>query len=289
MEQFTFHAPNNLSDVFALLDEYEYDAKLIAGGTSLVTFMKQQLVQPEQLIHLGKIDALRGVERVGDELHVGALTTYRDLETHPLALELVPQIGEVFGHVATVRIREVATIGGGLGQGDPAQDGPGLWLLLGAQMVLASSSGERLVPAAEFFDDYYTTVLEPNEVLTGLRIPIPPPSSTFAYSKFLPRSEDDYAAVSVAALVDLDTDGTVKQARLTLGSVAPTPVWAGDLAEALVGTKPEQQQIAEIAEAIRERVDPLDDVRGSAAYKTEMAVVFTRRTLQQALDRAASC
>jgi len=284
MENFEFHAPRELAEVYALLDEHEYDARLIAGGTSLITFMKQQLVQPDHLIHLGKIDALRGVEIIDDEMVVKALTTYRELETHPLVLKHAPQIAEVFGHVATMRIRESATIGGGLSQGDSAQDGPGLWLLLNARVVLSSSSGDRDVSMGEFFEDYFTTVTEPNEVLTELRIPLPPADAGFAYSKFLPRSEDDYAAVSVAALTTASEDGKITSVRLTLGSVAPTPISVPT--EMLVGQPIDTGLIDSVAESLRELVDPLDDVRGSAAYKTDMAVVFARRTLQQALQHA---
>ncbi|MBL4621541.1 MAG: xanthine dehydrogenase family protein subunit M [Immundisolibacteraceae bacterium] len=287
METFQFHAPKQLAEVYALLDEHEYDAQLIAGGTSLVTFLKQQLVQPDHLIHLGKIVALHGVKLVDNELHVGALTTYRDLETHPLVLEHLPQIAEVFGQVATLRIREVATIGGGLSQGDPAQDGPGLWLLLNARVVLSSSSGEREIAIADFFEDYYTTVIEPNEVLTELRIPVPDSSAGFSYSKFLPRSEDDYAAVSVAALVSVDASGSITAARLTLGSVSATPILISDV-DQLIGQPASEQLINAVAESVRDQVDPLSDVRGSAAYKTDMAVVFTGRTLTTAANNAGS-
>ncbi len=284
MENFQFHAPQQLSEVYALLDEHEYDARLIAGGTALITFMKQQLVQPDHLIHLGKIDALRGVEIADCEMVVRALTTYRELETHPLVLQHAPQIAEVFSHVATLRIRETATIAGGLSQGDSAQDGPGLWLLLNARVVLTSSQGERQVPIAEFFEDYFTTVIEPTEVLTAVRFALPPEQCGFAYSKFLPRSEDDYAAVSAAALATLNGDGTISSIRLTLGSVAPTPI--GVNTDALIGQPANAAALEPVAESLRELVDPLDDVRGSAAYKTDMAVVFARRTMQLALDRA---
>ena len=284
MENFEFHAPRELADVYALLDEHEYDARLIAGGTSLVTFMKQQLVQPDHLIHLGKVSALRGVDIIDGELVVKALTTYRELETHPLVLEQAPQIAEVLGHVATIRIRESATIGGGLSQGDSAQDGPGLWLLLNARVVLSSSSGQREVAISDFFEDYFTTVTEPNELLTEIRIPLPPANAGFAYSKFLPRSEDDYAAISAAALVTISKDGKIESARLTLGSVAPTPIRADT--DPLVGQPTDTPLIDAVAESLRERVDPLDDVRGSTAYKTDMAVVFARRTLQLAIERA---
>lgn len=285
MESFQFHAPRELADVYALLDEHEYDAKLIAGGTALITFMKQQLVQPDHLIHLGKIDALRGVEIIDGEMVVRALTTYRELETHPLVLKHAPQIAEVFKHVATLRIRESATIGGGLSQGDSAQDGPGLWLLLNARVVLTSSGGRREIPVGEFFEDYFTTVTEANEVLTELRFPLPPADAGFAYSKFLPRSEDDYAAVSVAALTTLGSDGNISSVRLTLGSVAPMPILVSSATDLLVGQPVSTPALNEVAESLRELVDPLDDVRGSAGYKTEMAVVFARRTLRLALER----
>ncbi|MEL0084111.1 MAG: FAD binding domain-containing protein, partial [Gammaproteobacteria bacterium] len=163
---------------------------------------------------------------------------------------------------------------------------PGLWLLLEARVVLSSSDGDRQVPMAEFIDDYFTTVIEPNEVLTEIRFALPPADAGFAYSKFLPRSEDDYAAVSAAALATTDSGGNITGVRLTLGSVAPAPVCVAT--ESLIGQPADSPLIGQVAESVRELVDPLDDVRGSAAYKTDMAVVFARRTMQQALTNAAA-
>ena len=177
----------------------------------------------------------------------------------------------------------MATVGGGLVHGDPNQDPPPALIALGASVVLASTAGQRTIPLENLFIDYYETDVRPGEILTSLVIPPQPTGSGAVYLKFLPRTADDYATVSVAAVVTPGADNTCKDVRIVLGSAGVTPVRATGAEAVLRGQQLNERNIRDCAEAVRDAVDPLDDFRGSANYKTEMAEVFTRRALQQAV------
>ena len=286
MRGFDFKAPDSLDGVCALLAEYGSDAKLLAGGTGLLNLMKQELVQPAVLVSLQHVPGLDGLTVDGSGIRAGAFVRHRRMETDPVVQSAQPLLAAAYGHVATVRIRMSATVGGGLAHADPAMDAPAVWKLLGATVHARSARGTRQIPATEFFEDFYTTSLGLDEVLTEVTAPLPPAGAGWSYQKFLPRSADDYAAVSVAALLALDGNGKVAQARVGIGSAAPIPILADAVGAALVGQAPTPQAIAAAAELARDAVDPLDDLRGSAAYKRDMAVVFTRRALAEAASRA---
>ncbi len=286
MRAFDFKAPDSLDEVCALLAQYGSDAKLLAGGTGLLNLMKQELVQPAVLISLQRVPDLDTLTVDGNGIRAGAGVRHRRMETDAALQQAAPLLAAAYGHVATVRIRMSATVGGGLAHADPAMDAPAVWRVLGATMHLRSEGGTRQVAADDFFEDFYTTALAPEEVLTAVTAPALPAGAGWSYQKFLPRSADDYAAVSVSALLCLDGDGRVARARVGIGSAAPIPVLAEAVGAALVGQQPTPQAIAEAAELARDAVDPLDDLRGSAAYKRDMAVVFTRRALSEAAARA---
>jgi CO/xanthine dehydrogenase FAD-binding subunit len=286
MRGFDFRTPDSLDGVCDLLAEYGSDAKLLAGGTGLLNLMKQELVQPAVLVSLQRVPDLDALTVDSEGIRAGAFVRHRRMETDPAVQRAQPLLAAAYGHVATVRIRMSATVGGGLAHADPAMDAPAVWKLLGATVHARSARGTRQIPAAEFFEDFYTTRLEPDEVLTEVSAPLPPAGSGWSYQKFLPRSADDYAAVSVAALLALDANGKVAQARVGIGSAAPIPVLADAAGAALVGEVPTPQAIAAAAELARDAVDPLDDLRGSAAYKRDMAVEVTRRALADADARA---
>ena len=177
MRAFEYLAPPSLRETQELLGQHGEEAKLLAGGTGLVILMKQLLVQPALLVSLGKVPSLKRIVRVNGALHVGAMATHRAVETSPLARELLPLLSEVYGHVATVRIREMATVGGGLAHADPTQDSPLAFLVLDGSVRLSSVRGERTMPADGFFLDHYTTVVEPDEVLTEVVVPLPEPGT----------------------------------------------------------------------------------------------------------------
>ncbi|MEZ4502324.1 MAG: xanthine dehydrogenase family protein subunit M [Dehalococcoidia bacterium] len=290
MHDFAMHQPSTLAEALALLDEHGYDARPIAGGTALVLLMKQSLALPEHLVNLDAVadaDGLRGVRLEADGLHIGALTRHREVETSAVVREFAPLLADVYARVATVRIRNAATVGGGLAHADPSQDPPAALLALDARVEVASTGGTRTLPLEELFVDYYESALEPGELITEFVVPRPAWGSRGAYLKFLPRTEDDYATVAAAALGRIE-GGVCRDVRVGLIAVGPTPVRARAVEEALEGEAASLEAVRRASEAVVDVVDPLDDVRGSAAYKRDMAVVFTRRALERALGLAAS-
>ena len=285
MHDFQLHLPTSLDETHALLDQYGEDARIIAGGTALVQAMKLRLERPEHLVALHRIPGLAGIQRSKGELRVGALATHREIETSTLVHDQLPLLSETYRRVATVRIRNVATVGGGLAHADPAQDPEPALIVLGARVRLASPTGTREVDVEELATDYLETVIAPNEVLTEILIPIPPSNTGFAFVKFLPRTADDYATVAVAVSLALDSDGNCRGVRIALGSCGATPIRARKAEAILQGRAPTPQRLRDIGEAVSGEVDPFDDARGSADYKREMAAVFTRRALEQARER----
>ena len=286
MRDFFFHAPTSLPEALSLLEEHREDGRAFAGGTALVVLMKQNLVDADHLISLERVPGLSGIRTEADGLHIGALTRHRDVETSGLVKQHAPLLADVYSNVATVRIRNVATVGGGLAHADPAQDPPPGLIALDAKVRLVSRGGERTVPVDELFLDYYETSIRPGELLTEVIVPPQPAGARGVYLKFLPRTADDYATVSVAALGQVE-GGVCRSLRIALGAAGPTPVHATAVEQALVGKQVNAQAIRQAADAVASQVDPLDDFRGSSDYKRDMAVVFTRRALERVLGLTA--
>jgi carbon-monoxide dehydrogenase medium subunit len=284
MIAFEYRTPKNLKEVHATLKEFGPDAKLIAGGTALVIMMKQRLVRPTCLVSLRSVRGLNSIEIKDGGLRIGGLATHRAVETNSLVRRRLPMLAETYHHVATIRVRNMATVGGGLAHADPNQDPPPTLIALGATLKAASANGSRVIPLDEFFTDYYETILNPDEIITEISIPKMAANSGGAYLKFLPRTADDYATVSAAAVLTLDkTKKTISDVRIALGSVGVTPIRA-TAAEALLRGQPlKAEAFAEAGEKAKEAVDPVSDFRGSAGYKKDMAAVFVRRALEKAL------
>ena len=282
MQDFFFHAPETLEEVFSLFQEYGENARPIAGGTALVVMMKQSLVQADHLVSLQRVNDLRSIVAGDGDLHIGALVTHREVEISELVRERVPLVADVYSRVATVRVRNVATVGGGLAHADPSQDPPPGLIASDARVRLLSSQGERVIPVEELFRDYYESSIQVGEVLTELIIPLPSSRRRTVYLKYLPRTADDYPTVGVAATAQVE-DGLCKKIRVALGAVAPTPIRAKVVEEVLEGREATPQMIRLAAEAVADQVDPLTDIRGSSEYKRDMAVVFTRRALEAIL------
>jgi carbon-monoxide dehydrogenase medium subunit len=283
MRDFAFHTPTQLSEAFALLEAYGDAARPMAGGTALVNFLKQGLLTTEHFVSLAHLPGLSEIRLESDGIHIGALARHRDVEMSPLVRQHAPLLAEVYGRVATVRVRNMATVGGGLAHADPAQDPPLGLMVLDARVRLVSSRGERTLPVRELFTDYYETVIQPGELLTEVIVPPQPLAARAVYLKFLPRTEDDYATVAVAALAELDA-GTCRQVRIALGAAGPTPIEATATEHMLVGQPPSPDLVGRAAQIVAEQVDPLSDFRGPADYKRDMAVVFTRRALHAVLN-----
>ncbi|HEY1295127.1 MAG TPA: xanthine dehydrogenase family protein subunit M [Chloroflexota bacterium] len=288
MNRFDYHAPTSLEETFDLLNTYGEDAHLMAGGTALVLLLQQGLLQPGHVVGLQKVGELQGVRRLDQGgLQIRAMTTHRQAEKAAEVQAYCPALVENFSHVATIRIRNQGTVGGNLAHADPAQDPPPMLIALDGQAVIASRQDERRVPLDEFFVDYFETALQPGEVLVSIELPPLPAGTRVTYKKFLPRTQDDYATVSVAAALRVGADNTCQDVRVALGAAATTPVHARNVENALRGQRLDAQKIKDAAALVRGEVDPLDDLRGSAAYKREMARVWTQRALQELLDASA--
>src|SRR4051794_2666661 len=249
MIDFDYLAPTQLDEALALLKQHGDDARVIAGGTALVIMMKQRLVQPQVLVSLRRLPELEQVRSDNGSLHLGATATHRSVETSPVVRERWPLLAETYRHVATVRTRNMATVGGGIVHGDPNQDPPPALIALGARARLRSSEGEREVPLQDFFLDYYETDVRPGEILTEIVVPAQPAKAGWAYTKFLPRTADDYATVSVACLLTLE-DGTnrCREARVALGSAGTTPLRAEAAEAALQGQDLTPERLREAAQ-----------------------------------------
>jgi carbon-monoxide dehydrogenase medium subunit len=288
MVKFDYIEPENVQDACAMLERHGEDARLIAGGTALLIWMRMKLLNPRVVVSLAKIpgfDSIRFDPKNG--LTIGAGARHRDIELHPAVREHYPLLHETFRKVAQPRIRNMATIGGNLCQGDPLTDPGASLLALDAAVVLASSKERRTVPLTEFFVDYYQTAIEPGEVLTEIRVPPPVAGLRWSHIKFLPRSQEDFATVGVALTMRVQ-NGRCDDIRLALNSVGPTIFRARRAEKILLKQNIGEKLISETAEVAAGETDPIDDNRGSAEYKREMVKVLVRRAATKALQNSAS-
>jgi carbon-monoxide dehydrogenase medium subunit len=286
MTPFEYLTPRSLKEVYAGLREHGSEGKLIAGGTALIIMMKQRLVRPAALISLRSV---RGLDRiVADDggLRIGSLVTHRGLERDALVRRRFGLLADTYRQVATIRVRNMATVGGGLAHADPNQDPPPALIALGASLKASSAEGSRVIAVEEFFKDYYESVLGPEELITEVMVPKQPGNSAGAFIKFLPRTADDYATVSAAVVVTLDKGSKVfEDVRIGLGSVGVIPIRAKAAEAVLRGQPVKAEGLREAGEKAKGEVDPVSDIRGSAGYKKEMVGVFVRRALEQALGQ----
>ena len=287
MHNFVYREPETLEEALALLGELGEDAKIVAGGTALVIMLNQRLLMPSHLISLRKLPGIDAIESVEGVLRLGALATHRAVETSTVVEEQCPVLVETYAQVATLRVRNMATVGGSLAHADPNQDPPVTLMALDARVGLASADGSREVPLDEFFIDYYETVVRSDELVTRVLVPAVAPHTGSAYVKFLPRTSEDYATVGVAARVQVEPDsGVCQDCRLVLGGVGATPLRAREAEDLLKGEKSTPELLKEVGAAAQQLTDPVSDVRGSAEYKRAMTGVFVGRALDQAWQRA---
>ena len=280
MRPFEYLEPETIDEALALLAAEPLDTLVMAGGTSLVILMKQDLIRPARVIGLRKLAQLRAIGS-GEGLHLGALATHGTIARSSAVRAFAPALAATFASVATVRIREQATVGGSLAHADPAQDPPVTLLALDATAVVMSKTRARRVPLDALFIDVFETSLEPDELLLRVELPPLPAGARATYKKFLPNSQDDYATVSVAAVVATGADGTCTYARIALGGAGPVPLRAYEAERSLVGRRPDDAAIKEAASLAAAATDPLADLRGSVAYKRAMAGVWTERALRE--------
>jgi len=281
---FDYHAPRTVAEAIRLLGQLGPDAKLLAGGHSLLPMMKLRLAQPSHLVDLGRIEDLRGIAEVAGEIRIGAMTTEHDILHSALLAEKVPLLVEGAGVIADPQVRYRGTLGGDISHGDPGNDHPALMLALDASFVLAGPGGERVVQADGFFLGLFETQLKREEILTQVRIPMPAPGSGWSYRK-LKRKTGDYATAAAAVMLQMK-GGTVARVSIGLTNVASTALKARAAEDALIGRRLDEASLDEAARLAMSVCDPAPDQRGDAAYKTAMCGEMTRRALQQAHARA---
>ena len=274
---YDYHEPESVPEALGLLARYGEDAHLVAGATAFTLLWRQGLLRPGHVIGLRRIAALGGITSSDGGVVIGATVTHRAIERSAEVARYCPALTRTFASVATVRVRNQATLGGNLAHADPAQDPPPMLIALGAEVVAVSQAGERAIPVEELFVDVFTTSLRPGEIITAVRFPALTARTRATYLKFLPQTADDYATVSVAAALRLANDGTVADVRVALGAAGPTPRRARSVEDALRGARPDEKGIADAAARVEGDIEPFDDVRGSAAYKREMARLWTVR------------
>ncbi len=282
---FAYHEPTTVEEVLQLLAELGDEAKPLAGGQSLVPMMNFRLARPAHLIDLNRVGELSYVREEPDgTLRIGAMVRQRLVERSPLVRERWPLLHEAVGLIGHVHIRNRGTVGGSLAHADPAAELPATMLALDAEVVIRRLGGERTVPADEFFISYFTTAVEPDELLGEVRLAPPPLRTGWAYQE-LTRRHGDFALVGVAARLTLD-DGVVSTARLAFAGAGPTPLRARRAETLLVGERPDERIFREAGAQAAEELEPDSDIHADAGYRREVASVLARRALAAALARA---
>ena len=283
---FEYHAPASLPDALGLLKQFGGEAKLLAGGHSLLPMMKMRFAAPAHLIDLGKIAELKGIREDKGAIVIGAMTTENELIWSKLLQEKCPLIVEGARLISDPQVRYKGTIGGDISHGDPGNDHPALMIALGASFVLRGGSGERVVPADGFFHALYDTELKPDEIMTAIRIPVPAPGTGYAYTK-LKRKTGDFATAAAAVTLRMKGD-TVQDVSIALTNVGPTPLKAKQAEASLKGKPLNDAAINEAARLAMGICDPVQDQRGDVAYKTAMAGEMVQRSIRTARSRASN-
>ncbi len=282
-----FHRPSTLEEALGLLDELGDEARVVAGSTAVTIMLCQRLIAPAALVSIGRLPGLSGIRRGDGWLEIGALTTHREVETSPVVREAIPVLADTFAKVANVRVRNQATVGGVLAEADYASDPPAVLLALGAEVIARGSAGERTIPLDAFFKGFYETDLAPNEILTAVRVRVPAAGTGAVYEKYVTRSSEDRPCVGVIAALRFAGDGrAVEDLRVAVAAAAETPQRFPEVEATAVGQELSDALARSIADEYAGRIDTLDDLRGSAWYRTEMVRVWVRRAIEGAAVRA---
>ena len=284
---FQYYAPTTIEEALEHLASYGYEAKLLAGGQSLIPTMNFRLAQPAVLIDLNGIPQLSYIQLDKEGyLRLGAMTRQRQVERDPLVASHAPLIYETMPHIAHLQIRNRGTFGGSLAHADPAAELPAVTTTLEARFRVQSQTAERWLSANEFFVDLFTTALEPDEMLAEVAIPALPPRSGWAFAE-MARRHGDYALVGVAAVVTLDDQGRCQKSCLVYLSVGDKPVEAQRAMALLQGQTPSAEAIRAASEvAAQEDIEPTGDIHATPAYRRHLAKVLARQTLTRAFERA---
>ncbi|MBI2159725.1 MAG: xanthine dehydrogenase family protein subunit M [Candidatus Rokubacteria bacterium] len=282
---FEYHAPGSIGEATALLVKFGDEAKVLSGGQSLIPLMKLRLAGPRHLVDINGIPDLAYIREADGFLRIGALTRESELEESDLVRTRYPLLHDTCQVIADPLVRNLATIGGNLAHGDPANDHPATMLALGAEVVAIGRKGERRIPIASFFTGPFATALGPDEILVEVRVPIPPPRSGGAYLK-LERKVGDFATAAVAVQLALGANGACEQVGIGLTNVGLTPIKAGQAEAALKGKRPDDKAIQRAAQLAADASQPSEDLRGPVEYKKDLVRVLTARALKRALERA---
>jgi aerobic carbon-monoxide dehydrogenase medium subunit len=284
---FEYHAPSTIGEATALLAKLGEDAKVLSGGQSLIPLMKLRLASPTHIVDINGIPGLSGIREGDGVLRIGTLTRESELEESELVRTRYPLLHDTSKVIADPLVRNLATVGGNLAHGDPANDHPATMLALGAEVVAVGPKGERRVPIASFFTGPFETSLKPDEILVEIRVPMPPAHSGGAYLK-LERKVGDFATAAVAAQLTLGANGACEQVGIGLTNVGLTPIKATKAEAALKGKTPDEAAIKRAAELAAEASEPSADLRGSVEYKKDLVRILTARALRKAVERAGS-
>jgi len=282
---FDYQAPRSLAEAVALLGRHREEAKVLSGGQSLLPLLKLRLGQAGLLVDIGRIPGLEYIKEEGGFLRIGGRTRESALERSELVRSRYQVLADTAAVIADPLVRNLATVGGNLAHGDPANDHPATMLAVGARIVATGPKGEREIAIDEFFAGLFETALGPDEILTEIRIPVPPPRSAGAYVK-LERKVGDFATAAAAVQLTLAKGGEVERVGIGLTNAGPTPVRAKEAERYLKGKKPDEAAVAEAARLAASSARPTADRRGSVDYKREMARVLVGRALWNAARRA---
>jgi CO/xanthine dehydrogenase FAD-binding subunit len=282
---FEYVAPPDLPSVLGQLLEHGEDAKVLAGGQSLVPLMNFRLVRPRIIVDINRVAGLAYVQERDGHVVIGSLTRHAQLEESSVLSARFPLLADAVPLIGHVAIRSRGTIGGSLAHADPSAELPIVVSALGGRMVARAATGERVIPAAEFFVSYLTTVMAADELLVEIQLPVPPARTGMAFVE-VSRRHGDFALVAAAATVTLDADGICAAVSLTLGGVGPTPVLAGHAVTLLLGARPDGRALREVARRAVARLAPDSDLHAQAEYRRELAEVLAERALDVAVHRA---
>lgn len=281
---FEYHRPSTVDEAIGLLSSLGSEAKILAGGHSLLPMMKLRFAQPEHLVDINRIPELKGVRVIGDDIVIGAMTSENAIIADPVLNEKVPLLPEAARLIADPIVRNRGTIGGDIAHGDPANDHPAIALACDAVMTIAGPEGIRQVAASDFFLGTYWTALEENDILTAITMKAFPTGAGYSYKK-LKRKIGDWATAACAVVVSL-SGGKIDHVRITLTNLGPTALRAHDAEEVLLGQTATTDLIKQAADRAMAICDPAEDLRGDPEYKTAMAGQMVQRAISEALSRA---
>jgi carbon-monoxide dehydrogenase medium subunit len=281
MREFDYERPDSLDSALELLGNLRDKARVIAGGTDLLPLLREDMLAPTHVVDISRLAELNFIRNEGGLIKIGAATKMRSIEQSDIVRRKIPMFADAAQLVGEIGVRNLATLGGNLANASPAGDSAPPLLVLDASATIRNRKTERTIRLADFFVHVKKTILQPNELLTEIKIPIPPQHSGGAFLRLAKRGGNLISIVSAAAFMSLE-NGLIKTVRIAMGSVAPTPIRIPTAENVLRGSEPTETKMREAAETIKETIKPISDVRASAEYRKETGVILVRRALEQA-------